>query len=59
MMNLFNCLLSEKCPYCRKTLETSKSNIRKGIVIKACPDQHFQKEFHPALETYIENRKTS
>ncbi|WP_202617823.1 hypothetical protein [Bacillus dakarensis] len=56
-MNLFKRLFSEKCPHCHKTLETNQSNIVKGIIIKACPDQHFQKEFHPALETYISSSK--
>ncbi|MGJ7922569.1 hypothetical protein [Neobacillus sp. LXY-4] len=58
-MRIFNRLFGEKCPKCQKTLETNNSNPLYGIIIKACPDNHFKKEFHPALETYIESRKVS
>lgn len=48
-------LFIEHCPKCNKVLETQNSNIIKAVVIKSCPNQHYQKEFHPALETYIES----
>lgn len=53
-MKWMRLLFIEQCPKCKKTLETSRSNIWKSLVIKSCPDHHYQKEFHPALETYIE-----
>ncbi|WP_162990442.1 hypothetical protein [Mesobacillus foraminis] len=58
-MKIFDCLFKEICPQCQRALETNKSDIFKGIIIKACPNGHFQKEFHPALETYIESNKVS
>lgn len=58
-MGLFKHFFYEVCPKCNKTLETNKSNIFKGIIVKACPDHHFQKEYHPALETYVESDKVS
>lgn len=58
-MSFMNYLTNEKCPHCKKTLETTKSNVLFGVIIKACPDNHFQKEFHPALETYIESNTVS
>lgn len=45
----------DTCPTCKKVLETKQSNFLKAIVIKTCPDNHYQKEFHPALESYIES----
>jgi hypothetical protein len=53
-MNFIKRLFIEQCPKCNKALETSRSNTLKSIVVKSCPDQHYQKEFHPALETYVE-----
>ncbi|WP_316099237.1 hypothetical protein [Bacillus siamensis] len=38
----------------KKTLDTTKSNAFHGIIVKTCPSHHYQKEFHPALETFIE-----
>ncbi|MDF0728637.1 hypothetical protein PY093_18535 [Cytobacillus sp. S13-E01] len=58
-MGFLNRLLAEKCPKCNKRLETNRSNILKSLVIKSCPDSHFQKEYHPAFETYIESDKVS
>jgi hypothetical protein len=54
-MSIFKKLFTEHCPICNKILETQKSNILKAIVIKSCPDNHYQKEFHPAIEAYIES----
>ncbi|KAF0815686.1 MULTISPECIES: hypothetical protein [Cytobacillus] len=58
-MGLLSRLFNEKCPQCQKTLETNKSNIYKGIIIKSCPNLHYQKEYHPALELYVESGKVS
>jgi hypothetical protein len=57
-MRFFKSLFVETCPQCNKELETHDSNIIKGIIIKSCPDDHYQKEFHPAFETYIETHKS-
>ncbi|MGG3564435.1 hypothetical protein ABES03_22860 [Neobacillus rhizosphaerae] len=56
-MRFLKNLFVELCPKCNKVLETHHSNPIKSIIIKSCPDQHYQKEFHPALETYIESNK--
>jgi len=58
-MTFFKRFLNEKCPTCNKDLETNKSNIYKSVVVKSCPENHFQKEYHPALESYIETNKVS
>ncbi|WP_273128429.1 hypothetical protein [Bacillus weihaiensis] len=55
-MNFLKSLLTEKCPTCNKQLITSKTKFLSSIVIKTCPENHFKKEFHPALETYIDSR---
>ena len=49
----------DTCPTCNKVLDTNKSDFIKAIVVKTCPDNHYRKEFHPALETYIESYKVS
>ncbi len=54
-MSLFKSLFNEHCPKCKKVLETHLSKTLHAVVIKSCPDDHYQKEFHPALETYIES----
>ncbi|MEO2076091.1 MAG: hypothetical protein ABGX20_12050 [Bacillus sp. (in: firmicutes)] len=58
-MRFLKNLFVEHCPKCNKVLETHHSNTLKSIIIKSCPEQHYQKEFHPALETYIETHKVS
>ncbi|CAM3790850.1 hypothetical protein [Marinicrinis lubricantis] len=54
-MNIFNSLFSEKCPKCNQVLLTDKSNALLSHVVKSCPNGHYVKEFHPAIETYIEH----
>lgn len=49
----------EKCPRCKAALEVKDNPSCKAIIIKACPAGHYEKEFHPALETYIETIKVS
>ncbi|WP_170169048.1 hypothetical protein [Mesobacillus subterraneus] len=54
-MNFFK----EKCPHCKEILQLKNNPDSKSIIIKECPAGHYQKEFHPALETYIESHKVS
>ncbi|WHX38475.1 hypothetical protein QNH36_12215 [Mesobacillus sp. AQ2] len=54
-MNLFK----EKCPRCDATLKVKKQLESKTIIVKVCPSAHYEKEFHPALETYIETYRIS
>jgi hypothetical protein len=58
-MHILKKLFVEHCPICDKQLETYNSNTLKSIVIKSCPDGHYQKEFHPAFEAYIESNTSS
>ena len=58
-MKLLKRLFIDSCPTCNKVLDTNKSKFSNSIVVKTCPDNHYQKEFHPALETYIESDKAS
>ncbi|MBU8918701.1 MULTISPECIES: hypothetical protein [Neobacillus] len=59
MMRFFKNLFVEHCPKCNKELETHKSNLLSSVVVKSCPEQHYQKEYHPAFETYIESDTVS
>jgi phage FluMu protein Com len=52
----FKNLFIVRCPSCKEILETHKSDVYKSVVIKSCPKKHYQKEFHPALEMYIESK---
>lgn len=54
-MSFLNVLFNEKCPVCKKILNSNDTTSFSAIIIKACPDNHYLKEFHPALETYIES----
>jgi len=58
-MSLFKTLFSEKCPECKKPLVTEKTAFMNSIVKTFCPDNHYQKEYHPALETVIESKNVS
>lgn len=40
-----------------KTLDATKSNVFHGTIVKTCPSHHYQKEFHQALETFIEREQ--
>lgn len=53
-MKFLTGLFLEKCPNCEKVLITNQSNSLLSHVVKACPQEHYTKEFHPALETYVE-----
>lgn len=52
-------LFVEKCPRCKAALEVKDQPSSKAIIIKACPTGHYEKEYHPALETFIEKNKVS
>lgn len=58
-MSLFKTFFNEKCPKCGRSLDTKANPESKSIIVKMCPNMHYQKEFHPALETYIESNKVS
>ncbi|WP_181833155.1 hypothetical protein [Bacillus taeanensis] len=53
-MKFLKKFLTEQCPTCKKTLVTPKVSSFCGGIVKSCPDGHYKKEYHPALETYIE-----
>lgn len=53
-MKILKNLFFEKCPRCKEFLTTDQSNTLLCHVIKACPNGHYVKEYHPALETYVE-----
>ncbi|TVY00988.1 hypothetical protein FPZ49_32875 [Paenibacillus cremeus] len=54
-MSFFNKLTQERCPICKEPLTTDKSNTLFSHVIKSCPKDHYEKEFIPALEGYVEH----
>lgn len=56
-MNFIKNLFMDKCPHCNKVLMNSTSSMLNPIVIKSCPDGHYEKEYHSALETVIEKHK--
>ncbi|NOU73600.1 hypothetical protein GC098_19605 [Paenibacillus sp. LMG 31458] len=58
-MSLFNNLTQEKCPVCKEKLTTYKSDILLSHVIKSCPQDHYEKEFIPSLEGYVEHYKVA
>jgi hypothetical protein len=55
-MSFFS-LFKDVCPNCKQTLKHDKSHILFGRIIKHCPDGHYEKEYHPAYETYVETVK--
>jgi phage FluMu protein Com len=57
-MSILNHLFVEKCPTCKENLAVNKTNPLSTQVIKSCPNGHYEKEFHPALESYIETVKS-
>lgn len=58
-MKLFQSLFSERCPKCKKVLNTSKSNALQATTVKFCTELHYQKEFHPGLELFVESDHVS
>nr|WP_240547899.1 hypothetical protein [Paenibacillus lignilyticus] len=57
-MRLLTKFAQEKCPICNETLTADKSNSLLSHILKSCPNEHYEKEFIPALEGYIEHYKT-
>ena len=55
-MNIMKNLFIEKCPKCQDPLVT-KHNGFTTKMIKFCPNGHYEKEYHPALESFIETLK--
>ncbi|RFU69283.1 hypothetical protein D0469_10095 [Peribacillus saganii] len=56
-LNILKYLFLDICPKCKKRLNTNKSNKILSLIVKSCPDEHFEKVYHPALETYVEINK--
>lgn len=54
-MGFINRMTQEKCPICNETLIADKSNVLLSHIIKACPKNHYEKEFIPSLEGYVEH----
>lgn len=54
-MRLFDFLFNERCPRCGTILSSERSKLLLGHVVKQCPKCDYCKEFHPALEGYIES----
>ncbi|MCP8970201.1 hypothetical protein [Ectobacillus ponti] len=42
------------CPVCKKALATEAHHFFSSHVTKQCPDGHYEKEQHPALEIPVE-----
>lgn len=55
-MSFLKKLFTEECPTCKDQL-VSKSDTLFSQIIKFCPNGHYEKEFHPALETWVETYK--
>ncbi|MDT8862228.1 hypothetical protein N0O92_18620 [Alkalihalobacillus sp. MEB130] len=47
-------LFKDTCPTCKQTLKHDKSEALIGRIVKHCPEGHYEKEYHPALETFVE-----
>ncbi|TLS52807.1 hypothetical protein FE782_09300 [Paenibacillus antri] len=56
MLRLLDKFFHEHCPQCGSTLIVCKTPFFSSHIIKTCPNGDYTKEFHPALETYIETR---
>ncbi len=54
-MRLISTLTQEKCPICKEPLTTNKSKAIFSHIIKSCPKDHYEKEFIPSLEGYVEH----
>nr|WP_270879052.1 hypothetical protein [Paenibacillus aestuarii] len=57
-MTFIKLITQEKCPVCHETLITNKSNVLLSHIIKTCPKNHYEKEFIPSLEGYVEHYST-
>lgn len=46
--------LKDVCPTCKKVLTIDTVHFFSSHITKQCPDGHYERESHPALETPIE-----
>lgn len=53
-MRIFKGLFADECPKCKETLVVNNTNHFLAKIIKSCPNGHYEKEYHPALESCIE-----
>lgn len=56
-MNILKNFFIDKCPKCKDSL-VNKPNTFTAQIIKSCPNGHYEKEYHPALESCIETIKS-
>ncbi|MCD7035673.1 hypothetical protein LRR81_15620 [Metabacillus sp. GX 13764] len=56
-MSLFSRLFTEKCPKCQQKLVLDTNKQSYSMVVKVCPENHYEKVYHPALESFIEIEK--
>lgn len=57
-MRFFKNLFKDKCPTCYEILQLKSGEVFFSKTIKSCPKGHYEREFHPALESYIETIRT-
>lgn len=57
-MLLLKKVFTDRCPVCQEALVADSTYLLLSHVKKSCPNGHFEKEFHPALETVIETYKS-
>ncbi|UOR12096.1 hypothetical protein [Halobacillus amylolyticus] len=50
-------LFTEKCPKCKEPLTIGQTSLLSSQIVKSCPQGHYEKEYHPALGSYIETVK--
>lgn len=54
---IFKNLFTDKCPACKEPLTVNRTGSFTNRIVKFCPNGHYEKESHPALETCIETFK--
>jgi len=57
-MHFLKRLFVETCPTCQDVLQLRTDDCLSARSIKACPHGHYEKEYHPALESYIETYRS-
>ncbi|HET6872264.1 MAG TPA: hypothetical protein VFH42_04670 [Sporolactobacillaceae bacterium] len=57
-MLLLKKMFTDRCPVCQEALVADSTHLLLSHVKKSCPNGHFEKELHPALETVIEMYKS-
>lgn len=53
-MTRFKKWFLDEYPICKETLMTDRTNLFLTHIKKSCPNGHFEKEFLPALESFVE-----